>query len=431
MYLQSWNHFAQTGGGFPKLSEIVRQSFGAGTSQAMVLAMVVVAVLVAAVVAHLLTRLIVVGIATRVARRTRTQWDDFLVERKFFSRMAHLVPALVLFYSKAVLPPAWWVYVDRVALSYISIVGTLASVSILNVVVDIYGTLESAKSNPIKGFVQGAKLFVIIVGTIFLLSAIMGQSPWRLVAGIGAVTAVLLLVFKDTILGLVASIQILANDLVNLGDWIEMPKYGADGDVIDITLTTIKIRNFDNTITSIPTYSVISDSFKNWRGMQESGGRRIKRAIQIDMTSVKFLTGETLERFERFELLKDYITNRKAEVLEYNREHQIDTREVINGRRLTNLGTFRAYVKAYLHRHPKISEELTFLVRQLPPSAEGIPLEIYVFSSDKNWVRYEEIQADIFDHLLAVIPEFGLRVFQNPAGADFRSTGLWPANAAD
>jgi miniconductance mechanosensitive channel len=303
-------------------------------------------------------------------------------------------------------------------------IGMMAVFSLLNAIVDIYGTLDVSKGNPIKGFVGGAKLFVAIIGGILLLATGMGRDPSVLVAGIGAITAVLMLVFKDSILGLVASIQIITNDLVNVGDWIEIPKYGADGDVIDISLTTIKVQNFDKTITTIPTYALIADSFKNWRGMQESTGRRIKRSIVIDMTSVTFLTEEMISRFEKFQLLTEYIQQRKTEVTEYNREHKIDTNEPINGRRLTNLGTFRAYLKTYLQHHPKIHNGMTLLVRQLAPTENGIPLELYIFSNDKNWGNYEDIQGDIFDHVLSIVPEFGLRVFQNPSSEDFRSALL-------
>ena len=236
-------------------------------------------------------------------------------------------------------------------------------------------------------------------------------------------TAVLLLVFKDSILGLVASIQIFVNDLVRVGDWIEMSAYGVDGDVIAVSLTTIKVQNWDRTIATIPSYSVISESFKNWRGMQDSDGRRIKRSIGIDMNSIHFCTPEQIERFGRFSLLEDYIAAKQQEVTQYNQLHGIDTSEVINGRRLTNLGTFRAYLTEYLRRHSGINNDMTLMVRQLAPSAEGLPIEIYVFSLDKDWVAYEALQADVFDHLLSVVGEFDLRVFQRPTGPDMAGMG--------
>jgi miniconductance mechanosensitive channel len=257
---------------------------------------------------------------------------------------------------------------------------------------------------------------------IFAISIIIDKSVLVLLTGLGALTAIILLIFKDSILGLVAGIQLVANDMVRPGDWIEMPKYGADGDVIQITLNTVKIRNWDKTITTIPTYSLISDSFKNWRGMSESGGRRIKRALPIDMTSVKFCTPEMIDRFSRIAMLRDHIERKTKELREYNERNEIDQSVPVNGRRMTNLGTFRAYLVAYLRAHPKIHQDMTFLVRQLPPSDKGLPLEIYVFSNDQVWANYEAIQADIFDHLLASLPEFELRPFQSPTGDDVRNS---------
>jgi len=252
---------------------------------------------------------------------------------------------------------------------------------------------------------------------------LLNRSPTFFLSGLGALTAVLMLIFKDSILGLVAGIQIAANRMLNIGDWLEMPKYGADGDVIDISLTTVKVRNWDKTITTVPTYALISDSFKNWRGMSESGGRRIKRAVNIDMTSIEFLGEEALGRLRRIELLKPYIEQKLADVESHNKELGVDETSPINGRRLTNVGCFRAYLVAYLKHNPMINKEMTFLIRQLAPTELGLPMEIYVFSSDKVWANYEAIQSDIFDHVLAAMPEFGLRVFQNPTGADFSKLG--------
>jgi miniconductance mechanosensitive channel len=249
------------------------------------------------------------------------------------------------------------------------------------------------------------------------------RSPWGIVSGIGALTAVLLLIFRDSILGLVATVQLSGNDMVRVGDWIEMPSYNADGDVIDMSLHTVKVQNWDKTITTIPTHALISDSFRNWRGMQESGGRRIKRSIYIDMNTVRFVDEEMLQKYRKFDYLGEYVDRKLSEIEEYNRNHVRDLSEVVNGRRLTNLGTFRAYVESYLKRHSMISDEMTFLVRQLQPSDRGIPIEIYVFSRDIRWANYEQIQADIFDHLLAVIPEFGLRVYQAPSGNDVTRLG--------
>jgi len=232
--------------------------------------------------------------------------------------------------------------------------------------------------------------------------------------------AVLILVFKDTILGLVASIQLSANKMVNVGDWISMPKYNADGDVMDISLNTVKVQNWDKTIATIPTYALVSESFNNWKGMEESGGRRIKRSISIDMNSISFLTGDQIAKFRKYHLLKDYINTKEKEIEAFNTSLELDDDTVTNGRRMTNLGTFRKYLENYLHNHPKIHQNMTFLVRHLQPTEKGIPMEIYVFSNDQAWANYEAIQSDIFDHILAIMPEFGLRVFQNPTGDDFQ-----------
>jgi miniconductance mechanosensitive channel len=263
------------------------------------------------------------------------------------------------------------------------------------------------------------KLIIYLVGVIFVISLLIGRTPIYLFSGLGAMTAVLMLIFKDAILGFVAGIQLTANKMVTPGDWIQMPKYGADGDVIEVALTTVKVRNWDKTITTIPTYALISDSFKNWRGMRESGGRRIKRAINIDMNTIRLCTPEMLERFRRIQYISDYIDRKQKEVKEYNREHGVDDTSSVNGRRLTNIGTFRAYVIAYLKNHPMVRQDMTFLVRQLAPTEHGLPIEVYVFCKDIVWANYEAIQADIFDHFLAVVPEFDLRVYQSPAGSDF------------
>jgi miniconductance mechanosensitive channel len=258
-----------------------------------------------------------------------------------------------------------------------------------------------------------------MLAAIFIISVLLNKEPWGLFSLLGGMTAVTMLVFKDSILGFVAGIQLGANDMIREGDWIEMPKYGADGDVIEVTVNTVKVRNWDKTISTVPTYALITDSFKNWRGMSESGGRRIKRSICIDMNTVKFATEEMLSIFRKMELLKEYVDQKQQQIDADNSEKQIDlSATVVNGRRQTNLGIFRAYLENYLHDNPKIHTGMTFLVRHLQPTAQGLPIEIYVFSSDKNWVNYEAIQADIFDHILAALPEFGLRVYQQPSGAD-------------
>ena len=382
-----------------------------------------------AFVSLVVARIILQIVVPRIVSKTRTRWDDMLVERGFFRRLARLVPAVVVYLSAQLYTRPFFklieldVVLQRLALIWIIIVAVQAVSALLNAAADIYDAIDTDRRNPISGFVGGFKLVVWIVGGILCLAALTGKDPSVLVAGIGALTAVILLIFKDSILGLVASFQIFTNDLVRVGDWIEMSKHGVDGEVIAVTLTTIKVQNWDRTISTIPAYSVISESFRNWRGMQDSDGRRIKRAIVIDMGSVKFCTSSLVSRFERFALLSDYIAQKQDEVADYNQEHGIDTSELINGRRLTNLGTFRAYLLQYLRRHPGINQDMTLMVLQREPSSNGLPIEIYVFSRDKVWENYEQLQADIFDHVLAVVGEFELRIFQSPSGGDMQQIG--------
>jgi miniconductance mechanosensitive channel len=351
-------------------------------------------------------------------RRTKTSWDDALLERRVFHRAAHIAPAIV-FYWFAGSFPGIDSLIERLSMIYIIVVVGLVLSAVMNAVVDVYRTLEVARNRPIKGFVQLGQIILAVLLVILSIAILFEQSPLALLGGFGAMTAVLLLVFKDTILGLVASFQISATNIVRLGDWIEMPKYGADGDVIDISLHTIKVQNWNKTISSIPTYALISDTFKNWRGMEESGGRRIKRSINLDVSSIKFCDVEMIERFSRYEFIADYIQAKKDELSQYNAELKIDTTYLVNGRHMTNIGTFRAYAEAYLKNHPQIHQGMTFLVRQLQPTEYGLPIQIYVFSKVQAWASYEAIQADIFDHLLAVVPMFDLRIFQSPSGSDF------------
>ncbi len=378
------------------------------------------AVIIVAWLANLIAKRVLLTGVKYFARKTHTRWDDILVERKVFTRLSHLAPALVIYYSAYLFLPVQD-GLQRLSIAYMILAGVLVLNAAFNAVIDIYNTYEVSRERPIKGYVQVAKIILFVFLAIVAVSVLMDRSPWLLLSGFGAMTAVVLLVFKDSILGLVASIQLSSNDMVRIGDWIEMPKYGADGDVVDVSLHTVKIQNWDKTISTIPAYYLISDSFKNWRGMSESGGRRIKRALNIDMNSVKLCTPQMLDRFERFQLIGDYIKARREEITRFNEQHKIDTSELINGRNLTNIGTFRAYVVAYLRQHPKIHQQMTFLIRHLPPGEYGLPIEIYVFSNDQEWANYEAIQADIFDHILAVAPMFDLRIFQNPTGADFRA----------
>ena len=378
-----------------------------------------------AYLADKLTRRILLATVARIVRRTTFTWDDVLQKHQVFGRLAHVSPAFVIYYGIQLVPNLNEVFTNLVrqaALATLVLVGIIAVSAFLNAVHEIYSNSRVASGRPIKGYVQIVKIFVYVLGAIVAVATLIGQSPKFFLGGIGAMTAVLLLVFRDTILSFVASLQIASNDMVSVGDWIEMPQFGADGDVVDIALHTVKVQNWDKTITTIPTHRLISDSFKNWRAMGESGGRRIKRAINLDMNSIHFLNDADIDRFGKFALLEDYIAEKKQELEEYNAQIAAgDPSLVANARKLTNLGTFRMYVVQYLRSHPRIHDHMTFLIRQLSPTSNGLPLEIYVFSNDIDWVAYEGIQSDIFDHLLAIVPEFGLRVFQQPTGQDFQT----------
>lgn len=377
-------------------------------------------IVVLCVVANFITKKIVLRLLTLFITRNRFKWDDKLLERKVFQRLSHIVPALIIF-SFAARFPGYEVWITKGAYAYLLVTFISVLNACLNAANDIYLTYEVSKVKPIRGYIQVAKIILFVIGAIVFISALIGQNPLILLSGLGALSAVLMLIFKDSILGLVAGVQLSANDMVRVGDWIEMPKYNADGDVIDITLNTVKVKNWDKTVTMIPSYALISDSFKNWRGMQDTGGRRIKRSLYIDTTSVKFCTPEMIEQFRKIHYLTAYIESKEQEIEAYNRDNQIDPENSVNGRRLTNIGTFRIYVENYIHQHPQIHHGLTAMVRQLAPGEHGLPLEIYAFTSDIRWVAYESIQADIFDHLMAIAPAFELRIYQTPTGYDMRS----------
>ncbi|NNM06917.1 MAG: mechanosensitive ion channel [Gemmatimonadetes bacterium] len=382
----------------------------------------VAGILILAWLANNLTRRYILKVISRVVTQTRFTWDDIIFERKVFRRLALVAPAIVFYYGAPLVPGVpedISRMVQRVALGFMVLVVVLSADGLLTALNDIYNTRPDAKSRPIKGYLQIVKIILFITAGILVVSALIGQPPTLILGGFGAMTAVLLLVFKDTILALVASIQITQYDMVAVGDWVEMPKYGADGDVIDIALHTITIQNWDKTISTIPTHKFIEDSFKNWRGMSKSGGRRIKRSIFLDVNSVRFLTEEELDRFGKWELLRGYMQEKLEEVGMHNALKAEGSPEIIpNTRALTNVGTLRAYIIAYLRDHPKIHQEMTLIVRQLQPGPEGLPMEIYAFSNDTNWGNYEALQADIFDHIFATLPDFGLRAFQKPTGRD-------------
>lgn len=383
-----------------------------------------VGVIILALIANFIAKRVLLRLLGAIIKRTKSKWDDAILARGVLHRAAHLAPALVFYWFADAFPNIAGI-IHKLAALYMIVVGGMVINAFLNAVVDIYRMMEISRNRPIKGFVQLIQILVMVLLAILALSIATNQSPLVLLSGLGALTAVLMLVFKDSILGLVASFQISTNNMVRLGDWIEMPQYGADGDVIDVSLHTIKVQNWNKTISSIPTYALISDTFKNWRGMQESGGRRIKRAINLDMNSIRSCSNKMIERFAKFQYISDYITSKKEELAKYNQDHNIDSSYLVNGRHMTNVGTFRAYIEAYLKNNPKIHLDMTFLVRQLPPGEHGLPIEIYVFSNDQRWAPFEAIQADIFDHVLAVLPMFDLRVFQSPSGRDFRKlTGV-------
>jgi len=383
----------------------------------------IVAVLLLSFVANFVAKRYIVSALTYVISKSKSRWDDAVLRQRTLNRMAHLAPAVIIYVLTPIalqgLDPAIAIIRDAL-LIYMIIILMLVLDSLLNTVEEIYQNFRASKEIPIKGFIQVLKLALYFVTAIFVISILLNKTPVYLFSGIGALAAVMMLVFKDSILGFVAGIQLAANKMVSVGDWIEMPMYGADGDVLEVALTTVKVQNWDKTITTIPTYALISESFKNWRGMAESGGRRIKRSVNIDMSSIRFCDEEMLERFGKIQYISEYIETKKSELTEFNQATKVDNASLVNGRRMTNIGTFRAYVKAYLQNHPMINNDMTFLIRQLPPTEHGLPIEIYVFSKDQVWANYEAIQADIFDHVLAVVPEFDLRVYQNPTGADFR-----------
>jgi miniconductance mechanosensitive channel len=370
---------------------------------------------------HIARRTLVVGIRT-FAAKSSVQWDDRLVDAKLFIRLAHLAPALVVYYGADLIPElneTISILIRRLAASAIALVVALSISSFLNAAEDIYSGLSDYRSRPIKGYLQLVKLAVGIITVVVIIATLFDKSPLLFLSGLGAMTAVLLLVFKDTILSLVASVQLTGNDMIRVGDWIEMPQYRADGDVIDIALHTVKIQNWDKTITTIPTHKLIEDSFKNWRGMALAGGRRIKRSIFIDVNTIDFLEPDEIDAFEKYALLRDYIEHKRQEIETYNASGRDRTINA-NIRRLTNLGTFRAYIYSYLKNHPQIHKNMTLLVRQLDPTPQGLPIEIYCFTTTTEWNAFEDIQSDMMDHLFAVAPDFGLRTFQNPSGEDLR-----------
>lgn len=386
-----------------------------------------VVLIIICLLVYWLTRKIILDRIHKLAKKSKSQWDDKLMDAHFFKRVILLLPLLIIRYSvdavladyDASIPLITKLFELIIALAAMRIV-----IAFINAFQEIMASSEAYKDKPIQSYAQIMKIAVWIFFGITAFSVITGKTPMFFLTAMGAMSAIILLIFRDTLLGFIGSIQLASNDMVRIGDWVTMEKYGADGTVIEINLATIKVRNFDLTITTIPTYSFISDSFKNWRGMEESEGRRIKRALNIKVGSIQFCSAEQIEKFSSMRLLKDYITEKQKEIQEHNKKHGLDPNSSkINGRSLTNVGVFRKYVEFYLKNHNMVNTDLTCMVRQLAPGPEGLPIEVYAFSKDKAWVNYEGIMADIFDHLMAILPQFDLEAFQSPTGTDFQQIG--------
>jgi miniconductance mechanosensitive channel len=376
-------------------------------------------IIIGSFIVYLTVNKILIKIINKLAASTKTSLDDYIVQTKALQYFSFLLPLIIILNSAHYFPDFTAVIssICEILIIYF-IIRTITS--FLKGLNSFYETLPRSKERPIKGYIQVFNLFLYILAAVYLFAVLTGQSPWAVLSALGALTAVLLLVFKDTILSFVAGIQITSYDLIHVGDWISLPQYGADGEVTDIALHTVKIQNWDKTISIIPTYQFTANSYKNWRGMAESGGRRIKRSLNIDQNSIHFLTIEDIDKLKKIALIKPYLEQKTSELQSFNKANAPDSEDRINSRRLTNIGTFRAYAEAYIGAHPKIKKDLTRMVRQLSPTAAGIPLEIYAFTDTTEWLAYENIQADIFDQLLAVLNEFDLQVFQNPTGMDFR-----------
>lgn len=378
--------------------------------------------------ANFICHRVVLKTIAKIVSHTKAKWDDILFSDDVLVHASHLVAPILIYIALPMAFPGTenhsvLEFLSRLCMVYIILVSVSFISSILNSFYNIFMQMEQFKNRPINGFVQIIKLLIYFLGVILIISTLINKSPTVLLTGLGASAAILMLVFKDSIMGFVSGIQLSANHMLKVGDWITVPKCGADGNVIEVTLNTVKVRNWDETITTIPPYLLVSDSFINWEGMSQSGGRRVQRAINIDMRSVHFCTQEMLDKFRRIALLSDYIDGMQKELTDYNKKKNIDNSVLVNGRRQTNLGVFRTYLTEYLKSLPVVNKNMTLMVRQLQPTETGIPLQLYFFSSIKKWEKYEAIQADIFDHVLAIIPEFGLRVFQNPIGEDFKQ---WP-----
>lgn len=349
----------------------------------------------------------------KIIQRTTTQYDDLLIKNKVIGRICLLIPALLI---GALLPnvlpdfPDTATSLGKLVKIFEIVIYTMILSSIVTTLEDIYNTQEMSKLKPLTGLVQVIKIVLYVLAVLIIIAYLMNTKLSTIFISLGTMSAVLMLVFQDTIKGFVGSIQLSANDMLRIGDWIAVGP--ADGNVLEINLTTVKVQNWDNTITTIPTYSLVSSPFTNWRGMSESGGRRIARTINIDVNTIRYCTPEMIEKYKHYSLIKDYLTKKEEDILEYNKANRIDTSEIMNGRQQTNLGIFRAYIKAYIDHNPKLNHNLTMMVRQMQPTEFGVPLQIYAFSSDKHWIHYEDIQSDIFDHVISAAAMFDLKIYQ-------------------
>ncbi len=413
--IQNWGKIIKTW--------LIEQGIAENYANYMKIAIFLIVIALLCFIANFIAKKIILSILAMFIKKSKTEWDDILLEKKVFNRISHFAPAMVIYFliePALANNPGWVNTIQSGTYIYMIAAGMMVLISFFNAIGEIYNRLPAAKNRSIKSYLQVVKIFVYFISGILIISILMGKSPGYFLGGLGAMAAILMLVFKDSILGLVGGIQIASNDLLRPGDWISMPSKGADGVVTDISLNTVKVQNWDKTIATIPTYSLVSESFSNWRGMEESGGRRIKRSVIIDISSIKFCDEKMIGKFEKIEVLKEYVSNMKKEQNEYNEKHNIDSSVTVNGRRMTNIGTFRVYLEEYLKGNPNVNTDMTFLIRQLQPTELGLPIQIYVFSKIQAWADYEKVQSDIFDHIFAILPEFELRAFQNPTGGDFK-----------
>jgi miniconductance mechanosensitive channel len=383
---------------------------------------IAVIIILTCIMVNIILKNIILRILRKIIYHNKHQWDTIMYDRKVFSWLTNIAPGIIVYLFSTAFPKHIRIYIQQGCAVYICIISLFVVGAILDAIDDIYRNYPISKVRPIKGLLQVVKIVFYIVVGIIVIGILMKQNPLYLIGGVGALAAVFSFVFKDSILGFIAGIQLTSNDMLRIGDWIEMTKYGADGDVIDITLNTVKVQNFDKTIVTIPAYALVADSFKNWRGMTQFGGRRIKRSVIIDVNSICFCTQEMIEKFKKIDLLKGYIEEKEAELKNFNKKHNSEDEPDINKRQLTNIGTFRVYIENYLKSNPQLHQGLTQLVRQLPQGENGLPLEIYAFTDDTKWENYERIQSDIFDHIFSIAKEFGLRIFQSPTGYDMQQS---------